>query len=141
MKELKIFVLFILIGFSVNIYSTETKIKMTTGNIVINAVLYDSETSNDFIKTLPRTLSMNKYDDREFYGKIGYAISNNGEKIENYVNGDVTYYSVGGSFAIFYAKDNLATQGGLIRMGKIISELSIFNKLDNKIDILIEVEK
>lgn len=117
------------------------KIRLTAGAAVIEAVLDGSRTSQDFLKTLPRTMTMTRYGDREFYGKLGSALSNDGEKIETFQNGDVTYYEPGGSFAIFYDKEKTSSQSGLIRMGKITSDLAEFGKLGDTAEVRIEAVK
>ena len=46
-----------------------TEITMTAGDTVISAILDNSETTQEFLSTLPRTIEMNRYDDREYYGR------------------------------------------------------------------------
>jgi len=41
----------------------------------------------------------------------------------------VTYYTGGPSFELFFAKEGQSSQGNLIRMGKVTSELSLFQQL------------
>jgi hypothetical protein len=115
------------------------KITMTSGSIVIEAELDDSETSRQFIETLPVILVMKRSDDREYYARIP-RISENGKAISNYENGDVTYYTGGPSFAVFFAKAGKSSQGGLIRMGKVTSDLSEFEQLGNEAKITIAVK-
>lgn len=45
-------------------------ITMLVGDERIQAELNDNETTKDFIKTLPKTITMNRYADREYYGGI-----------------------------------------------------------------------
>lgn len=123
------------------IVTQTVNIKMTVGQTTITATLDNSPTTADFIKTLPRTMTMNRYGDREYYGKMGTAISTEGEKIDDYHDGDVTYYPSGGSYAIFFAGENKSSQPGLIRMGKITSSLEDFNKLGNRIEMKIEISE
>lgn len=115
-----------------------TDIIMTAGNTVITATLDNSETTGEFLSTLPRTISMNEYGGREYYGRIE-AISENGEGISDYENGDVTYYPSGPSFAIFYGDADNSSQSGLIRMGKVTSDLSVFENLDSETEFYIEI--
>ncbi|EKM3681629.1 hypothetical protein PUS40_004393 [Vibrio alginolyticus] len=103
--------------------------------------LDNSQTSSEFLAMLPRTMSMTRYGDREYYGKVGKAISEEGQKIDDFSNGDVTYYAAGRSFAIFYAKEGESSQPGLIRMGKITSDLRDFEKLEGVVEMRIEVVK
>lgn len=113
-------------------------ISMTVGDTVITAALDNSETTQAFLATLPRTLTMNHYGGREYYGRIE-ALPESGETMADFENGDVTYYPAGPSFAIFFAGEDSSSQGGLIRMGKITSDLSVFEALGNSVEIHIEV--
>ena len=115
-----------------------TDITMTVGDTVITATLDNSETTQAFLSTLPRTLSMNEYDGREYYGRIG-SLTENGEAIQNFENGDVTYFPSGPSLAIFYDGADNSNQDGLIRMGKVTSDLSAFEALNNTAEMLIEI--
>lgn len=120
--------------------SNMTEITMTVGSTIITAELTDSETTRAFLETLPRTLTMNRYGDREYYGRME-KISENGEAIADFENGDVTYYPAGPSFAIFFSEEENSNQGSLIRMGKITSDLSVFNSLDNTVEMYIEIQR
>lgn len=121
--------------------SAETaEITMTVGNTVITAELSDSETVRAFLETLPRTFTMNRYGDREYYGRME-TITENGESIADFENGDVTYYPAGPSFAVFFAGEESSNQGGLIRMGKITSDLSAFDALEDTVEMRIEIQE
>lgn len=115
-----------------------TQITMTAGETVITAELDNSETSQEFLATLPCTLQMNRYDDREYYGRID-PLSENGTAIESFQNGDLTYYPAGPSLAVFFDKEDTSRQGGLIRMGKITSDLSAFATMGETEEVLIEI--
>lgn len=115
-----------------------TDITMTVGETVITATLDDSETSKAFLATLPRTISMSAYGEREYYGRIE-AISENGSRIPDFEDGDVTYYPAGPSFAVFYANSEQSDLPGLIRMGKLTSDVSVFETLGESVEVRIEV--
>lgn len=117
------------------------EIKMTIGKTVITATLNDSGTTKAFVASLPRTMTMNRYDDREYYGRIGTPLPEDGERVETFVNGDITYFTTGGSFAIFFDKDNESRQSGLIRMGRITSDLNVFHDFEDNIEVRIEVNE
>ena len=116
--------------------ATTVDITMTVGDVVITATLDSSDTTREFISSLPRTLTMNRYGDREYYGRIE-AISENGETIADFENGDVTYYPAGPSFAVFFDGEERSDQGGLIRMGKVTSDLSVFDTLGGYVEMQI----
>lgn len=117
-----------------------TNITMTVGEKVITATLKDSATTRAFLDTLPRTLTMNHYGGREYYGRME-SITEEGEAIIDFENGDVTYYPAGPSFAIFFAGEDNSSQGGLIRMGKITSDLSVFENLGDTVEMRIAVSE
>jgi Uncharacterized conserved protein len=116
------------------------EITMTSGKTVIEAILEDNETSRQFIARLPMTIRMKRFDDREYYVPIA-NLSEEGPKISDYENGDVTYYTGGPSFAVFFAKSGQSSQGNLIRLGKVISDLSLFEHWDNEAEVKIEVKR
>ena len=118
--------------------SVTTVIQMTTGDTVITAELDNSETSQAFLATLPRSLTMNAYGGREYYGRIE-ALTEQGEVLSDFENGDVTYYPAGPSLAVFYAEAGNSHQSGLIRMGRITSDLSALEALSGTVDIWIEI--
>lgn len=100
------------------------------GDTKVMASLDDSETSRDFLSLLPLTIDMTRFYDREYAGSLSPAsLSRNGEEIDDFENGDVTYYVAGNALAIFFDKETESDQGGLIRMGKITSDLDILINL------------
>jgi len=74
---------------------------ITAGNTVITANLNDSATAQDFIKSLPVTMKMTRWGEREYYGKVRERLSDESRKQNGFDNGDVAYWAPGGSFAIF----------------------------------------
>lgn len=116
--------------------SGKQSITLTAGHQVIQGELNDSATSQAFLATLPQTISMNNYDDREYYGRIE-ALTEEGQEISDFSNGDITYYATGPSLAIFFDKEDESNQSGLIKMGEITSDLSLFSQLDDTTDIII----
>lgn len=118
--------------------SNTTEIKMLFGETDITAVLDDSETSKAFLELLPMTLNMRRYADREYYAALE-ELPEDGESIPDFENGDVTYYIAGRSLAIFFGNEENSSQGGLIRMGRITSDLSLFSAMDESETVTIEI--
>ena len=114
------------------------KVRMLFGETEITAVLDDSETSKAFLEQLPLTLNMLRYADREYYSAID-PLPEEGEWIPDYENGDVTYYAAGKSLAIFFGNEENSNQAGLIRMGRITSDLSLFADMSNSVTVTIEI--
>ena len=113
-----------------------SEIAMYFGDVKVTAVLDDSETTRAFLDLLPLTLEMRRYADREYYAAID-ALPENGKSIPDFENGDVTYYTTGKSLAIFFGNADHSSQGDLIRMGKITSDLSLFETIDDSVMVTI----
>ena len=120
--------------------STQTEIELAFGDTVMTAVLDDSETSRAFIRMLPLTLTMNRYADREYYAALG-ELPENGAAIDDFENGDVTYYTDGKSLAIFFGNADTSSQDGLIRMGRIASDLSLFDTVGESEEVTISLSE
>ena len=116
----------------------QTVIRLAFGDTVMTAALDDSETSRAFIKMLPLTLTMNRYADREYYAALG-ELPENGAAIDDFENGDVTYYTDGKSLAIFFGNADTSSQSGLIRMGRITSDLSLFDTVGERGEVTISL--
>lgn len=139
LKYLKIFSFILLLGNS-SILLANTNIVIKADGQIIKGVLNDSQTAKDFLETLPRTIQMRNWNDREFYGKLNEKLYIGEEYLPTYSNGDITYYPPGNSFAIFYDKENISEQSGLIKIGEITSDLLIFKNLPKSIEFTIEKE-
>ena len=118
--------------------SDTTEIKLTFGNDIVFAMMDNSETTKAFLELLPLTLSMNRYGDREYYAPVS-ELPENGEDIPDFENGDITYFVSGKSLAIFFGNEGNSSQGGLIRMGKITSDLSVFETMEDNVSVTVEI--
>ena len=120
--------------------SEQTVIRLVFGDTVMTAMLDDSETSLAFMRMLPLTLTMNRYANREYYAVLG-ELPENGVGIDDFENGDVTYYTNGKSLAIFFGNEDISNQDGLIRMGRITSDLSLFDTVGDSVDVTISISE
>ena len=118
-----------------------TAITIKAGNAVIAATLDDSPTAQDFVKSLPLTISMKRWGDREYYGKLREPLSDQGRKQNGFANGDVAYWVPGGSFAIFFDDKVSPDISNLIVFGKISSDLKVFGTLGESLEMRIELAK
>ena len=76
--------------------------------------------------------------DREYFAAIG-DLPENGQAIDDFENGDLTYYTAGKSLAIFFGNADNSSQSDLIRMGKITSDLSLFDEIGDNVTVTIAV--
>ena len=116
-----------------------TQITMTAGHTVITATLDDSATTRDFIKSLPLTMKMTRWGNREYYGKVASRLSDDAPKRNRFASGDVVYWVPGGSFAVFFNDTGNTSLADLIVMGKVTSDLKAFDTLGESVDMRIEV--
>ncbi len=115
------------------------KFILTVDNVSIEADADNTDIAQEFISRLPLTLKMRRYGDREYYIRIP-ALTKNGNALDDYENGDVTFYTQGPSLAIFFDKAGISSQPDLIRLGKITSDLSVFKNFGEEISIKIDVK-
>jgi hypothetical protein len=118
-----------------------TAITIKAGNALITATLDDSPTSRDFVKSLPLTIGMKRWGEREYYGRLREPLSDQGRKQSGFANGDVAYWPHGGSFAIFFNNKVNPDISDLIVFGKISSDLKAFDAMDESLDMRIELAK
>jgi len=116
-----------------------TSIVIRAGGKIITATLNDSRTAQDFIKTLPRSMKMTRWGDREFYGKVGTRLFDAGARQKGFADGDISYWATGGSFAIFYDSSKDQNISDLIVIGKISSDVGVFKSLEDQLDMQIEL--
>lgn len=116
----------------------KTQISLDFGGITVLAEMEDSDTATAFLERLPLTISMNRYADREYYAAIS-SLPENGEAIPDFENGDITYYATGKSLAIFFGNAGNSHQSGLIRIGKITSDLTVFDSIGDRVEVTIQL--
>lgn len=114
------------------------QLEMKIDDIKIFGTLDNSQTTQEFLATLPREMILNRYGDREYYGHV-QAFSQNGENIPDFKNGDICYYPAGPSLAIFFDKEEVSSQPGLIKMGEITTNLEVFKNLPQIIHVSFQV--
>ncbi|MBS1154743.1 MAG: hypothetical protein H6R07_667 [Proteobacteria bacterium] len=120
-----------------NPVGSTTPITIRAGKTVLNGTLNDSPTARDFLKSLPVTMKMTRWGEREYYGKVGKPLAA-GKSQNGFANGDIAYWVPGGSFAIFFDNRHNPDISDLIVIGKITSDLKAFDGMAESIDMQIE---
>lgn len=104
------------------------KIRLTANGKTITARLIDSATTRDFVSLLPLTLTMSDLFDREKFGHLPRAISEEGKHTHTYSLGDIAYWAPGPDVAIYYHHDGeRIPDPGVIVIGKIGSDVAALN--------------
>lgn len=120
--------------------SEGTPITITVGETVLEGVIYDTELANEIRGQFPLTVSMSGFGGREYYGGIDFTPANAGAGQLNFENGDITYCSTNNTMAIFYAQtDNPDLSMEVIPVGRVTSDLGIFDELSGSADITFDL--
>lgn len=119
---------------SIGAENEETAITITIGDIVLDGVIYDTALAQEIKEYFPLTISMNGYGGREYYGGVDFypAEENLVGGGNTFDNGDITYCEAHHNMAVFYAQtDNPVLSVDVIPIGRVISDLSVFENLDS----------
>ena len=114
------------------------KLKITIGETVLTATMYDNPTTRDFISLLPLTLILTDYNGTEKISNLPKRLSTQDAPAgyKPYA-GDITLYAPWGNLALFY-KD-FPYSSGLIVLGKIdtgIEALKISGTVNMKMELI-----
>lgn len=125
------------IGISKSEVQTGTPIKITVGGVSLDGILYDTELAEEIKTYFPLTISMVGYGGREYYGGVEFYPEHLEGGQKNFENGDITYCEAHHNMAIFYAQtDDPILSVDVIPIGRVTSDLSVFNNLDNEEEII-----
>ena len=115
------------------------RIRVTSGETVLDATLDDNATARDFASLLPLTLQMDDLFKREKYGRLPRPLTAGGEPRSSYEIGNIVYWSPGPDIAIFYAHDGESIPvPGIVILGDIDSGADAFKKYDGTVEVTIE---
>lgn len=125
------------IGMSESKEQTEIPIKITIGDVTLDGVLYDTELAEEIKAYFPLTISMVGYGGREYYGGVDFYPDHLEGGQKNFENGDITYCEAHHNMAIFYAQtDDPILSVDVIPIGRVTSDLSVFNNLDSQEEVI-----
>lgn len=129
---------------SVGAENAETAITITIGDIVLDGVIYDTALAQEIKEYFPLTISMSGYGGREYYGGVDFypAEENLVSGGKTFENGDITYCEAHHNMAIFYAQTNNPNLSvDVIPIGKVTSDLSVFENLDSSEEITFSLKE
>ena len=114
----------------------QTAITIKVGDNILNGVIYDTALAQEIKNKFPLTISMVGYGNREYYGSVDFYPENVEGGQKTFENGDITYCEAHHNMAIFYSQtDNPILSVDVIPIGKVTSDLSIFENIGNKEEI------
>lgn len=114
----------------------ETAIQITIGDITLDGILYDTALAEEIKGYFPLTISAVGYGGREYYGGVDFYPEHLEGGQKNFENGDITYCEAHHNMAIFYAQtDHPDLSVDVIPIGRVTSDLSVFESLDSREEI------
>ena len=104
----------------------QKSIRIIAGDVAVDAVLLDNETAQPFARMLPLTA--------ELWTPIHYAqafdlperIPDVDERTRVYERGAIGYWYDGPSIALLYGEDEKRTAVPIVKIGKMTSNISVF---------------
>lgn len=113
-----------------------TEITITAGETVLEGVLFDNETARAVSAMLPLTVDL-------WHPAPGFArafdlpeqIPDTAERTRNYERGGLVYWYEGPSVAIFYSDHLEQTIVEVVTIGRITSDISVFEEYGGSITI------
>ncbi len=103
----------------------EYLLRITVGDTVLIAEMYDNETTAAIRKMLPMSLPMMDLYGREMCYRFADALPASGAATSGYEVGEIVYYPPMHSFVIMYAQNGERFQ--MQKLGKITGDVSVFN--------------
>ena len=132
------------IGIAGESIGAETDITITVGDTVLDGVIYDTALAQEIKEYFPLTVSMSGFGGREYYGGVDFypAKENLAGGGKTFENGDITYCEAHHNMAIFYAQtDHPDLSVDVIPIGKVTSDLSVFENLESSEEITFSLKE
>lgn len=114
-----------------------TAVTITAQGQTLQATINDSQVSQDFLATLPTTLTWNRNAGIEFITELGAPLTETGPYYTDVQAGDIVYYNPLDSITVIYAPTSSVPT--LTKMGEITSDLGALRALPGRVDMRIEV--
>ena len=123
-------------------FAKEWAIKIFIGDMELEGVIYDTDLANEIAAKFPLTISMVRYGGREYYGGVEFYPKNAKGGQKHFANGDITYCVAHHNMAIFFAQtDNPTLSVDVIPIGRVTSDLSVFDKLSAREEVTFSLVK
>lgn len=111
------------------------------GETMLYADMYDRELAKEFVSQLPQTISMQRVGGgREFYGSLESSLDyDEADSQTTFQNGEIAYWYSGNGLCLLYNNqvDEPEINSGIIVLGKITSDFSILNDLEDRVEVTV----
>lgn len=84
---------------------------------------------------------MQRLFDREYYAVLPKALSKEGKLQETYELGDVAFWTSGDYFGLLFSYERPTLSAPVIVMGKVTTDLAVFDTLGGAVDMLFAIGK
>lgn len=116
-------------------YMENRHLVITFEDVQLKATIEDNATTRDFIEQLPMTITMHDLHNREKYVEIsGLALEKT--NISHYSKGDISYWTPGEAFVIYYKGDQ-EPLNGLVKMGEVLEGVELLENYPGDIEVTI----
>ena len=112
----------------------ERKIKISSGDIEVSALLYDSVTADKMWDALPFIEAANIWGD-EIYFKIPVNTGIEKDALKVVAKGDLGYWPSGAAFCIFFGPTPISREGEI----RPASAVNVFGKIEGDTSVLKKV--
>ena len=120
-------------------------VRITAGGHTFTGEWLDTPLANEIRGMFPLTATLGRYGGREYYGTMPQQPTDTEEGQLRFENGDITYCPSNNTIAIFYAKADDPDMGQLtmriIPIGKVTSELGVFDEMENRLEFTFDHSK
>lgn len=119
------------------------KIKISSGNVKIEAELYDNKTAEAIYGILPITASVNTWGD-EIYFEIPIHVELDEGAKEVVSKGELGFWPSGNCFCIFFGKtpmskgDEIRPASAVNVFGKVIGDTNVLKRISDSVKITVE---
>lgn len=114
-----------------------SQIVITVDDVEILAELNDSEAAKEFGEMLPLTVSMTRMGEHEYYGGLETPLTHTADVQTGYAIGDLAFWTPGNLFAVYFDEPDDDPEGLMI-LGHIISDMSVFDNLEGSVEMQID---
>ena len=125
---------------------SDKKIVIQTGDITLNAILFDTSTANKIFNQLPITSLGNRWGD-EIYFSINISDELKAESTDLFNVGDLAFWPPGNAFCIFWGptpaseKDEIRAASPANLIGKIVDNPLELSSVPSGEEIIIKVSE
>ncbi|MCP1223150.1 cyclophilin-like fold protein [Sebaldella sp. S0638] len=112
------------------------EINIEIGGTTLTALLENNETTHDFLKLLPVTITMKELYESEKYAELSVQLPRAGATRQGYEVGDIGYWAPGNCLVIYYRQTGEIINGLQI-IGKINENIDVFEKYKGSVEVRI----